>query len=114
MSLTITNSINTMIYFHKVTRNTIVCTSEPFGATKGELNGVEASTRNVGEVIFGLLCIVDDDGSTKVLNHRGSNKDGFDYKLEDQQELPGYKMSDQPVLDKVTKEPTGMFWVTAV
>lgn len=114
MSLTITNSINTMIYFHKVTRNTIVCTSEPFGATKGELNGVATATRNVGDVTFGLLCLVDDAGNTQVLNHRGSNPEGVDYKLKDKQPLAGFEMSNQPVLDRETKEPTGMFWVTAV
>ena len=92
------------IFMHKIEKNTIVCVSEPLTTVKKTINGKEVHARTQANRTFGLLCLVDDKGKTLDPNSLG---------LKQGDEIPGFKMSDQAVLDQDTKEPTGLFWVEA-
>jgi len=93
------------IYMYKITKNTIVCISEPMTTVKTEINGKEVFTKNQANFTFGLLCLTDAKGKT--LDPRSLGLNSGD-------EIPGFKFSGSPVLDKLTKEETGLFWVEAV
>ena len=93
-----------MIYLHQITNNTIVCVSEPLDTVKKTLNGKEVHVRTQANRTFGLLCLV--DANDKTLDPRSLG-------LKKGDEIPGFDFSDSPVLDRTTKEKTGLFWVEA-
>tara|TARA_Y100000590_G_scaffold446500_1_gene580303 strand:+ start:235 stop:669 length:435 start_codon:yes stop_codon:yes gene_type:complete len=101
---------NQKVYFHTISNNTIVCVSEPLQTIKQNINGREVTIRKQGNRTFGLLCIVDADGSTMDPRTLG---------LVEGQPMPGFHFSNSPVIEQsddgqVEKgQPTGMFWVTA-
>ncbi len=100
--------MNNTVYFYKLSNSTIVCTDKPFGVVKHNINGTECATRSNDNVTFGLLVLCDpatkETVTPKFLAELG---------LQEQQSLPGYRLSDNPVLDRKTGAETGMFWVTA-
>ena len=71
--------------------------------TKKMLNGKEAYVRNQSQ--FCLLIITDEDGNTV---------DPREYDFQKDQELVGVVDSGSPVLDRDTKEPTGLNWAEFV
>lgn len=90
------------VFFHKIVNNTIIVKSEPLSSNKKELNGQSVNTRQQGNITFGLLCLMDDNGKTIDPSTLGLKKD---------QELKGFKLTDNPVMDM--DDPTvetGMFW----
>jgi len=93
------------IYMHQITKNTIVCVSEPLDSVKKTINGKEVLVRTQANRTFGLLCLMDAKGKT--LDPRSLGLTSGD-------EIPGFAFSGAPVLDKLTKEETGLFWVEAV
>ena len=93
------------IFMHKIEKNTIVCVSEPLTTVKKTINGKEVHARTQANRTFGLLCLVDAKGKT--LDPRSLGLNAGD-------EIPGFDFSDAPVLDRDTKEETGLFWVEAV
>ena len=97
-----------MIYMHqdlKTGSNTIVCVSHPLKTQKREINGKEVHVRTQANRTFGLLCLV---------NANGKSLDPRSLGLKPGDEIPGFEFSDSPVLDRETKEETGLFWVEAV
>jgi len=92
------------VFMHKIVKKTIVCVSEPLDTVEQEINGKKVHVRTQANRTFGLLCLVDDKGKTLEPSTLG---------LKQGDEIPGFKMSDQAVLDQDTKEPTGLFWVEA-
>ena len=93
------------VFMHQITNNTIVCVSEPLETLKKTINGKEVHVRTQANRTFGLLCLVDDKGKT--LDPRSLG-------LKPGDEIPGFAFSKSPVLDRDTKEETGLFWVEAV
>ena len=92
------------VFMHKIVKNTIVCVSEPLSTVEQEVNGKKVFVRTQAKRCFGLLCLVDD---------KGKNLEPHSLGLKQGDEIPGFKMSDQAVLDQDTKEETGLFWVEA-
>ena len=90
------------VFMHKIVKNTIVCVSEPLDTINKEINGNKCKVRTQANRTFGLLCLVDDKGKTLNPQTLGLSKGD---------EIPGFKMSEVPVLDRETKEETGLFWV---
>ncbi len=90
------------VFFHKIVNNTIIVKSAPLSSNKKELNGQTVNTRQQGAVTFGLLCLMDDNGKAIDPSTLGLKKD---------QELKGFRLTDQPVMDM--DDPTvetGMYW----
>jgi hypothetical protein len=90
------------VFFHKIVNNTIIVKSAPLSSNKKELNGQSVNTRQQGAVTFGLLCLMDDNGKAIDPSTLGLKKD---------QELKGFNLTDQPVMDM--DDPTvetGMYW----
>ena len=92
------------VFMHKIVKNTIVCVTEKLSTVEQSINGQKVHVRTQADRSFGLLCLVDDKGKTL---------DPLTLGLKQGDEIPGFKMSDQAVLDQDTKEPTGLFWVEA-
>ena len=90
------------VFMHKIVKNTIVCVSEPLATIDKEINGHKVKVRTQANRAFGLLCLVDAKGKTLDPHTLGLS-------LGD--EITGFKMSEVPVLDRDTKEKTGLFWV---
>ncbi len=90
------------VFFHKIVNNTIIVKSAPLSSNKKELNGQSVNTRQQGDITFGLLCLMDDNGKTIDPSTLGLKKD---------QELKGFQLTDNPVMDM--DDPTvetGMYW----
>ena len=90
------------LFFHKIVNNTIVCKTAVLGTKKSTINGVTVYDREQGNVSYGLLCLLDESGNSLDPSTLGLKKN---------QELKGFQLSSNPVLDQETDEPTGMFWV---
>ena len=90
------------LFFHKIVNNTIVCKTAVLGTKKSTINGVTVYDREQGNVSYGLLCLLDESGNSLDPSALGLKKN---------QELKGFQLSSNPVLDQETDEPTGMFWV---
>ena len=90
------------VFFHKIVKNTIIVKSAPMISNKKEVNGTSVNTRQQGNITFGLLCLMDDNGTAI---------DPSTLKLKKNQVLTGFRLSDQPVMDM--DDPTvetGMYW----
>tara|TARA_R110000751_G_scaffold33840_1_gene84057 strand:+ start:293 stop:583 length:291 start_codon:yes stop_codon:yes gene_type:complete len=96
-----------MIHLHKIPAgtNTIVAVSEPLSMVAKTINGKKVNVRTQANRTFGLLCLCDANGKTIDPRSLG---------LKPGEKIPGFEFSDSPVLDKDTKEETGLFWVEAV
>ena len=97
------------LFFHKYAvdaqgnpLNSVICKTSA-SRTKKMINGQEAWVRNQAQ--FCLLIITDEDGNTV---------DPRDYEFQADQELEGVVDSGSPVLDRDTKEPTGLNWAEFV
>ena len=91
-----------MLYFHKIVNNTIIVKSAPLSINTKKVGDTVVQTRQQGAVTFGLLCLMDAKGKTLDPLTLGLKKD---------QELPGFKLTDNPVMDM--DDPTvetGMYW----
>ena len=90
------------VFFHSIVNMTTIVKSAPLSSNKKELNGTSVNTRQQGKVTFGLLCLVDDNGKTIDPRTLGLKKD---------QEMKGFILTDNPVMDMDDKSvETGMYW----
>ena len=90
------------VFFHKIVNNTIIVKSAKLKSIKKDLNGTSVNTRQQGQVTFGLLCLMDADGTTI---------DPSTLSLKKDQEMKGFTLTDSPVMDM--DDPTvetGMYW----
>tara|TARA_R110002051_G_C8377400_1_gene444572 strand:- start:144 stop:428 length:285 start_codon:yes stop_codon:yes gene_type:complete len=90
------------IYFHKIVNNTIIVKTAPLSSNTKKIGDTVVQTRQQGAVTFGLLCLMDAKGKSLDPTTLGLKKD---------QELPDFKLTDQPVMDKDDhKVETGLYW----
>tara|TARA_R110000851_G_scaffold331726_1_gene506360 strand:+ start:636 stop:920 length:285 start_codon:yes stop_codon:yes gene_type:complete len=90
------------IYFHKIVNNTIIVKTAPLSSNTKKIGDTVVQTRQQGAVTFGLLCLMDAKGKSLNPTTLGLKKD---------QELPDFKLTDQPVMDKDDpKVETGLYW----
>ena len=90
------------VFMHKIVKNTIVCVSEPLETLDKEINGHKVKSRSQANRTFGLLCLVDGKNNPIKPQSLGLTKGD---------EMPGFRITEIPVLDRETKEETGLFWV---
>ena len=93
------------IFFHKIVNNTIIVKTAVLGTKKSTINGVTVYDREQGSVTYGLLCLIDESGNSLDPSTLGLKKN---------QELKGFRLSSNPVLDQETDEPTGMYWAESI
>jgi hypothetical protein len=102
------------VYFHKLKINDktgsvmIICSSSPLETKVASIAGKKFTIRKQAAVQFGILTLMDEKGQP-IKSNSPLVKDLKT--LAQGQELAGFYMSDNPVLDKETQEPTGLFWV---
>jgi hypothetical protein len=102
------------VYFLKLKINQdtksvmIICSSAPLESKVATLAGKKFTIRKQAAVQLGILTLMDEKGQA-IKSDSPMVKDLKT--LVQGQELAGFFMSDNPVLDKETKQPTGLFWV---
>ena len=71
------------------------------------------ATRSNSDISFGVLSLMDPEtGETMKADH--PTIDAIKQTLNVGDEMPGFQMTDNFVMDMVTKEPTTLRWVEAV
>jgi hypothetical protein len=107
------------VFFRKVNINsarntaTVIVSSSPLSNKGGTLAGMKVATRTQSNIVFGILSLVDPEtNSTMKADHPTIKAIQKAYNVGD--ELAGFRMTDNFVLDIETKEPTTLVWVEAV
>ncbi len=107
------------VFFRKVQINEstgsamIQCTSTPITNKKTTLAGLNVGTRTQGNITFGQLSLIDPE-TNQVMRANHPTIQELMKKLEPEQEMPGFRMSDNAVTDLRTGELTTLMWVAAV
>ena len=107
------------VFFRKLRINevtgtaTIIVTSKPILSKIGTLAGLSVGTRTQNSITFGVLSLIDPEtNSVMKANHPTIAQ--LQKKLNAGDEMPGFKLSDNKVVDLVTGEETTLYWVEAV
>jgi hypothetical protein len=107
-----------MLYFRKVNVNqstgsaSIIVTDAPIESKQTKLLGINVATRTQSNVTFGVLSLIDPETNTVMrANHPGIKQ--LQKQLNPGDEMPGFKLSDNPVIDVKTGEQTSLMWATA-
>ena len=106
------------VFFRKLRINdntgtaTIIVTDKPISATKRDVAGMNVSVRSTGNVTFGILSLIDPD-TNKVMGAKHPTIKSLQNKLNQGDEMPGFQLSDNPVVDLNTGEETNLRWVEA-
>ena len=95
------------VFFRKVNINTgrnsatVIVSSSPL------------ATRTQSNIVFGVLSLIDPETNTTMKADHPTIK-AIQKTLNVGDEIDGFQMTDNYVLDMVTKEPTTLVWVEAV
>ena len=107
------------VYFRKLNINdntgsaTIIASDVPLIQKATTLAGVNVATRTQNNITFGVLSLIDPEtGQVMRSDHTTIKQLGA--KLNRGDEMKGFKLSDNPVLNLTSGEETGMFWIEAV
>ena len=106
------------VFFRKLRINdntgtaTIIVTDKPISSTKRDVAGMNVSVRSTGSVTFGILSLIDPD-TNKVMGAKHPTIKSLQNKLNQGDEMPGFQLSDNPVVDLNTGEETNLRWVEA-
>ena len=107
------------VFFRKLRINentgtaTIIVSDKPITSKKNELAGMSVATRATGNVTFGILSLIDPD-TNKVMNAQHPTIKALQNKLNQGDEMPNFKLSDNPVVDLNTGDETNLRWVESV
>ena len=96
-------NLNQILYFHCISGSkgtSIILKTDVMETVTREINGQKVPIRQQVDCTYGVLVIPD-----------FTKEDVLNLKLKQNQEMKGFKLSDNPVTD-VNDESTGMFWVT--
>ena len=111
---------NTMsVFFRKLRINestgtaTIIATDKAITSKNTTLAGMNVGTRTQGSVVFGVLSLIDPE-TNQVMKANHPTILQLQKKLNAGDEMPGFKMSDNPVVDIQTGELTTLLWIEAV
>ena len=88
----------------------IQCTSTPITNKKTTLAGLNVGTRTQGNITFGQLSLIDPE-TNKVMNAKHPTIKALQSKLNAGDEMKGFQLSDNPVIDLNTGEETNLRWV---
>tara|TARA_R110002124_G_scaffold105223_2_gene255993 strand:- start:430 stop:759 length:330 start_codon:yes stop_codon:yes gene_type:complete len=107
------------VFFRKVNINaarnsaTIIVSSAALSNKVSTLAGMPVATRSNSDISFGVLSLIDPDtGETMKADH--PTIAAIQKKLNVGDEMNGFQMTDNFVMDLQTKEPTTLKWVEAV
>lgn len=106
------------VFFRKVNINssrntaTVIVSSAPLSNKNATLAGMEVATRSQSNIVFGVLSLLDPATGTTMRADHPTIK-AIQKSLNVGDELPGFRMTDNVVMDMITKEPTTMMWVEA-
>lgn len=104
------------VFFRKLRVNdstgtaTIIVTDKPISSKVGELAGMQVGTRTQGNITFGVLSLIDPE-TNKVMNAKHPTIKALQSKLNQGDEMKGFQLSDNPVIDLNTGEETNLRWV---
>ena len=107
------------VFFRKLRLNdstgtaTIIVTSAPIQSKIGTLAGISVGTRTQNSITFGVLSLIDPETNT-VMKANHPTIAQLQKKLNAGDEMPGFKLSDNRVVDLVTGEETTLYWVEAI
>lgn len=107
------------VFFRKLNINestgsaTLIVTSEPIANKGTTLSGLSVATRTQSNVTFGVLSLIDPETNTVMKSNHPTIK-ALQKKMEPGVEMPGFQMSDNPVMDLTTGEETTLKWVEAI
>lgn len=107
------------VYFRKVNINaerntaTVIVSSAPLASKVTTILGKEVATRSQSNITFGVLSLLDPETNETMRADHATIKH-IQKTCNVGQELEGFRMTDNLVLDMVTKEPTTLCWVEAV
>tara|TARA_R100001443_G_scaffold117128_2_gene140064 strand:- start:10 stop:348 length:339 start_codon:yes stop_codon:yes gene_type:complete len=109
----------TNVFFRRVRINaetgtaTIICSDQPIQQTQAKLAGLSVATQAQSNVTFGVLSLRDPEtGSVMGATHPTIKQ--LQAKLNSGDEMPGFRLSSNPVINRDTGEETGLFWVEAL
>ena len=106
------------VFFRKLRINentgtaTIIVTAKPISSTKREIAGMQTALRTSSNVTFGVLSLIDPE-TNKVMGAKHPTIKALQNKLNQGDEMPGFQLSDNPVIDLNTGEETNLRWVEA-
>jgi hypothetical protein len=107
------------VFFRKVNINTarnsatVIVSSSPLANKQTKLAGMDVATRTQSNIVFGVLSLIDPEtNSTMKADHPTIKAIQKTCNVGD--ELEGFQMTENFVLDMITKEPTTLVWVEAV
>ena len=104
------------VFFRKLRVNdstgtaTIIVTDKPISSKVGTLAGMKVGTRTQGNVTFGVLSLIDPK-TNQVMRGSHLKIKALQSKLNAGDEMPGFQLSDNPVVDLKTGEETNLRWV---
>ena len=107
------------VFFRKLRVNdstgtaTIIVTSAPIVSKIGTLAGISVGTRSQSNITFGVLSLIDPETNI-VMKANHPTMVQLQKKLNAGDEMPGFKLSDNRVVDLVTGEETTLYWVEAI
>jgi bifunctional N-acetylglucosamine-1-phosphate-uridyltransferase/glucosamine-1-phosphate-acetyltransferase GlmU-like protein len=107
------------VYFRKLNINestgsaTIIASDVPLIQKATTLAGVNVATRTQNNITFGVLSLIDPETGQVMRSDHPTIKQ-LSAKLNRGDEMKGFKLSDNPVLNLTTGEESGMFWIEAV
>ena len=107
------------VYFRRIRINsetgtaTIIVSDAQLTQTQGKLAGMSVATQAQTNVTFGVLSLMDPK-TGKVMRADHPTIQALQAKLNQGDEMPGFALSSNPVVNRETGEETGLFWVTAV
>lgn len=92
---------------------TIICTDAPLVTTDVTVAGLKLQARTQAQVTFGVLSLIDPaTGLTLDAKHPMIKQ--LQAKLKAGDELTGFQFSANPVVDRDTREETGLYWIEPV
>jgi hypothetical protein len=105
------------VYFRKVRVNkdtnsaVIIVSSAPLQTQESKIAGFSVGARTQQNLQFGILALTDPKtGESMKANH--PTMVGLQKKLNPGDEIPGFRLSDNPITDRETGEAIpGLFWV---
>lgn len=105
------------VYFRKIRINeetqsvSIIVSSEPLQQAKGQIAGFQVGARTQQKISFGILALTDPK-TGKSMNASHPTIKGLQAKLNVGDEIPGFKLSNNAVVNRETGEPLeNLFWV---
>lgn len=106
-----------MVYFRKLNINestgsaTIIVSSAPMQQKQTTLAGLPVGTRTQGNISFGVLSLIDPE-TNQVMRADHPTIKALGQKLNVGDELPGFRLSEQKVVNLTTgEENQNLFWV---